>query len=550
MRYSSYGFMNRYSLFTPRGKNDYSKKMARQVDSSKIQNLKNKAAKFACSGKWKKALEQYLLIQKADPKNDRIMHRVAEIYLKVGETDKAKEGFKRLASLYAKNGFWAKAVSANKMVLSIDPGDLEVEKQIVEMYANLGIHTGPVSAPEIVNETTIDADDGNNQVASAEVGDTLELDSDRRQHVSDPDEQFVQNYMGINLDEIVEDEQSDASSQTAKPAESVVVAVDDAVDRSDPMDIPGTIVPQIEVSSVEEHIVELDNEMIELEDDVQVESETIRIPLFSSFGPEEFGQIIHNLCVRRIREGDLVCEAGDRGDSIYIIAMGTAEVLVPQPSGEVQKIAELKTGEFFGEFGMLSDGKRHATVKAVSRMELLEVTRQDLRRIANTHPQVIQVLNQYYSRRIVDQVLQQSELFSNLAADQRQMLVEKFIYEKIAKDTYLFKEGDVEADLFFIKSGNFEVSITRDSDVVIINHLMSGEFFGEIALLTHSKRTATIRAVEDGEVLRLSQAMAMEVINANPLIKGKLETLVNKRAEDAAAAYQSHQQLKMGSAFV
>jgi len=68
--------------------------------------------------------------------------------------------------------------------------------------------------------------------------------------------------------------------------------------------------------------------------------------------------------------------------------------------------------------------------------------------------------------------------------------------------------------------------------------------------VTGQRRNASIRAESPGEVLFLAKAVAMEIIEQTPSIKEKLESVVVTRAEDAIAAYKSHQALKKEMALV
>src|SRR6185436_5581985 len=118
------------------------------TDKEQIARLREKAEKQIQAGKWVKALELYDEIAKIDPKNDRVMLRLGDIYLKIGEKEQAKASYKRLSELYAKNGFWAKAISTSKLVLNLDPNDIDVRQSITQLYSNLGIQSNPSKATE------------------------------------------------------------------------------------------------------------------------------------------------------------------------------------------------------------------------------------------------------------------------------------------------------------------------------------------------------------------------------------------------------------------
>ena len=118
--------------------NVYSYFMGRADIHEKILKLKGKAEKFARAGKWKKALPIFVELTEIDPKNDRYLRRVGDCYLKIGDHANARVHYRHLATLYARNGFWAKAISVNKLILELDPNDLEAQNTIVELYSKYG----------------------------------------------------------------------------------------------------------------------------------------------------------------------------------------------------------------------------------------------------------------------------------------------------------------------------------------------------------------------------------------------------------------------------
>jgi CRP-like cAMP-binding protein len=72
----------------------------------------------------------------------------------------------------------------------------------------------------------------------------------------------------------------------------------------------------------------------------------------------------------------MIIREGDDGDYYYVVESGRFQVerLV---GGARVVLAELKSGEAFGEEALVSDAKRNATVTALSEGELLRVGRKD-----------------------------------------------------------------------------------------------------------------------------------------------------------------------------
>src|SRR5687768_6576667 len=62
--------------------------------------------------------------------------------------------------------------------------------------------------------------------------------------------------------------------------------------------------------------------------------------------------------------GDTVVRQGEPADAFYVIAEGTARVLVEDDAGEEISLNRLGPGDAFGEAALLDDSPRTATVRA------------------------------------------------------------------------------------------------------------------------------------------------------------------------------------------
>ena len=78
----------------------------------------------------------------------------------------------------------------------------------------------------------------------------------------------------------------------------------------------------------------------------------------------------------------------------------------------------------------------------------------------------------------------------------------------------IFRQGEPGADMFFISRGHCEV-IGPDGRSVVAT-LREGDFFGEIALLEHRPRTASVRAATYCDLYRLDKESFDRVIERFP----------------------------------
>src|SRR5207247_11146295 len=71
--------------------------------------------------------------------------------------------------------------------------------------------------------------------------------------------------------------------------------------------------------------------------------------------------------------GAVIVRQGEPADRFYILLKGQAEVVLERESGRETIIAQLVSGEFFGEAGLLQGGHRTATVRAAPSAEVIVV---------------------------------------------------------------------------------------------------------------------------------------------------------------------------------
>jgi CRP-like cAMP-binding protein len=100
-----------------------------------------------------------------------------------------------------------------------------------------------------------------------------------------------------------------------------------------------------------------------------------RCALFAHAGDDTLGKVAHGLRRRRFRRNEVIFHQGDPGDSLHIVATGTAKVMLPSTEGDEAIIATLRAGDFFGELALLDGAPRSATAAALEPTETLVLPR-------------------------------------------------------------------------------------------------------------------------------------------------------------------------------
>ena len=106
--------------------------------------------------------------------------------------------------------------------------------------------------------------------------------------------------------------------------------------------------------------------------------ELATVKLFELLDDEELGQLASTIDSMVIEVGETLFNAGDFGESMYIVNWGEIELYIQDTTGQkiVLKIAE--ADDIFGEISMLDNRPRSATAKALMRTELFILDRDDL----------------------------------------------------------------------------------------------------------------------------------------------------------------------------
>ncbi|WP_032913963.1 cyclic nucleotide-binding domain-containing protein [Leptospira santarosai] len=81
--------------------------------------------------------------------------------------------------------------------------------------------------------------------------------------------------------------------------------------------------------------------------------------------------------------GDIIFRKGDIGHNLYILSEGKVEIL---SKNDAEVIATLSEGQFFGEFALVTEEPRSATVRSVGISELYTLSKEDFLRVLNLYP--------------------------------------------------------------------------------------------------------------------------------------------------------------------
>ena len=111
-----------------------------------------------------------------------------------------------------------------------------------------------------------------------------------------------------------------------------------------------------------------------------------RCALFSSLYEKARREITGHAVSRSFSAGDSIFRLGDQGDSMMAVVVGTVRISRPTVRGREIILADLRSGEIFGEIALLDGGPRSADARALTNCQLMVLTRRDVLAFLETHP--------------------------------------------------------------------------------------------------------------------------------------------------------------------
>ena len=100
--------------------------------------------------------------------------------------------------------------------------------------------------------------------------------------------------------------------------------------------------------------------------------------LFKGFNDDELKALIPHIRTAQFEKGNWILQEGTKGDDLYIIRSGKAEVMRLQDINRYHELETLGPGEWVGEMALVEGEPRSASVRALEKTEVLVFSSKDL----------------------------------------------------------------------------------------------------------------------------------------------------------------------------
>jgi CRP-like cAMP-binding protein len=457
-----------------------------------------------------RALDERLasLAQQVVREPNSIPHRLdlAMALLEVGRRDEAIALFRDIALGYAEGGQLVQAMAVCRGILEIDPA----HEETMELLAGLLEQRHAYSMARVSDEPVDDRFDDDDDLEEGTI-------AEHKHEVEDPTpaEQQPTGWSGAPR---VATPLSGERLVTLDDLPALDGAHDDD-DRTNPGLAPEGVTTE-ELPALDPVADALAHSARACE----AVSSLPSFPLFSDLPAAAFVELVREMRLVEHPADEILLREGTSGDAFYLIIDGTVRV-----KKNALEVALLGPGSFFGEFAVLSDQRRHATVESVSSVRLLEVTRPLIDKLVQDHPGVARILRAFYGDRLLATLLETSPFFAGLNPEERADVATRFRPRRFGRGTTIIEEGASGGGLYLILVGEVEIVRNDEAGFVELGRLGEGSYFGEMSLLKGENASATVRASRFCETVQLPPRDFYEIVSRHPVLWDQLRVEAQRR---------------------
>lgn len=243
-----------------------------------------------------------------------------------------------------------------------------------------------------------------------------------------------------------------------------------------------------------------------------------RSPLLRTLDDEQKDMIVKAFSGPLVKHpGEDIIVQGDIGDIFYLLEDGLVDIYVSKRGGQETKVHTYTPGNSFGELAIMYNAPRAATCRAQTECKLWALDRVSFK--------VIVVAAAMQKRELYVGFLKQVPILESLTDMEIMTLADSLAEEKFNDEGVICRQGDA-GDYFYIVKEGTAICTQKDANGVdkVVATLNSGNYFGEIALLTEKPRQATVKASGQLKVLSLDRATFTRVLgNMEDIMKRNMD---------------------------
>ena len=254
--------------------------------------------------------------------------------------------------------------------------------------------------------------------------------------------------------------------------------------------------------------------------------------------------------VQSLKAGEVIAREGELLTSFYILMHG-AVILTARntDTGVDTPVQQLKANDFFGESALFRSKASEVTATALSDCVLMQMDRLTFQSLIRLVPSLESDVREKVEARTAER-LRAIPFFSSVRENRpwskMDLLGSMLHFEEYGEGDVVCREGEVGSKFYIIVRG--QVAISIDSAVasapIVLDHLGPDATFGEIALMRHTPRTATITCTQPSLLLSLTSSSFHSFLSIAPELASPFSLLIDSRTANTLKTIPLFRQVK------
>lgn len=224
-------------------------------------------------------------------------------------------------------------------------------------------------------------------------------------------------------------------------------------------------------------------------------------PVFADLEPSFLEALARVSMERALEPDEVLFRSGVPAEAIYVVVSGELRASRGSASDAASR---LRTGDLVGEAALLTRAARTATVVAVEPSRVLRLDLDELDTLLASDPELRARIRARVSERLPSTRLASLPFFAGVPADQLAALDTDAAHLPLRAGEVLVRQGERADALYLVMQGSFEATVVEAGRKRLVGMMTRGDTIGDVAFLTGEVRAATVRAVRDSVVVRLS----------------------------------------------
>jgi CRP/FNR family transcriptional regulator, cyclic AMP receptor protein len=131
--------------------------------------------------------------------------------------------------------------------------------------------------------------------------------------------------------------------------------------------------------------------------------------------------------------------------------------------------------------------------------------------------------------------LRKIPLFAGLGEASLLTLSRAVNFVRIERGQFIFFQEDASEKAYLVRSGLISIILeSQDGRKLVINEMRSGDFFGEVGLLTKHPRSSSAIARTDGELLVIPRMAFISVLDREPVLVRRMLEMTALRLRESS----------------